>query len=189
MEGKMKTWYTEKNGEVDRIRKTNGDKSPGVEWKEAPNDWGGQSGDKVKWFDKTMHRIPDQKLIEEGKRKDNTGRWFNKENPSETILIYDLDEEPREEFTKEIPMQNEPYQKWDEKKKKWVVDTEKKEQAEKESKIAAKQTAIEDAERRIQRSVRAKLDGTATVDDESYFNKINAEIKKLRKEKQLLLSA
>jgi len=185
----MKTWYTIKDGRIDRIRQTESDTPPDPEWHIAPKDWGGNHGDKIEWFNSTMFRIPDAELVNQGKRIDNRGRWYSKDNPGETKQIYDLDEESDEGYTQEPPLQNEPYQKWSEQKNKWVVDTEKKEAAEKENEIAKKQAAIEDAERRIQRSTRAKLAGTNTQEDDQFFDEISSEIELLREEKRQLLSA
>jgi hypothetical protein len=66
----MKTYYTVKDGRVDRIRQAG--ESPASNWKEAPVDWGGNHGDKPDWFDKTMHRITDNELVWQGKRKTTT---------------------------------------------------------------------------------------------------------------------
>ena len=192
-----KTWITLKNGSVDEIttspieyddNKMN-EILPGRDkWINVPNDFGGSSGDKMEWFDKTWHRIHDDELIKKGIRKDNRVRVYNINDQSNRI-IYELDEELREDETIEIPLENESYQKYDKQKKRWVVDTEKKESAEKQTAISEKQNAIEDAERRIMRSTRAKLDGTATKEDDEIFDKINSDIKRLREERKQLESA
>jgi len=184
---KMKTWYTVNDGKIDRIMQTD-DESPGPEWKEAPNDWYGNHGDKLEWFDGTMCRISDELLVKNGIRKDNRGRVYNI-NDRNSRLIYSLDEELAEDETKEEPLKDEPYQYFNKQNKKWVVDFVEKEKVEKESKIWEKQVAIEDAERRIQRSIRAKLVGTATEDDKQIFQELNAQIEQLRDEKRSLLSA
>jgi hypothetical protein len=56
-----------------------------------------------------------------------------------------------------------------------------------EGEIFALEAAIKKAEDRIQRSARAKLAGTATLDDEKVFRDINAEINRLREKKKQLL--
>ncbi|MDR0322369.1 MAG: hypothetical protein LBI28_12780 [Treponema sp.] len=179
-------WYTISEGRIDQIQ--NGNKPVGEgDWEKAPDGWKGNHGDKVEWFDKDMQRISDDELIKQGKRVDNRGRVFNV-NDRSNRLIHNLDDELREDETKEPPIENETFQFFDKTKKKWVVDTEKKEVAEKEQRIAEKQSAIEDAERRIQRSTIAKLAGIATSEDEQIFSDISAEITRLREEK-LLLSA
>ena len=176
------TWITEKDGHVDRIRQVPGDKSPGPEWRLVPNDWGGSPGDDISWYDADGRRIPDPELIKKGKRKDNKGRWYSKNNIGETKQIYGLDEEPGEDWTREKPLKDEPFQKWDSKKKKFVVDEEKKEKADKETRISEKKDTILSAEQRIQRSLIAKMNGTATKEDEQYFAKISSEIETLRDE-------
>ena len=184
----MCTWVTRKDGKIDRIRQTHDDVSPGEEWEKVPNDWGGSSGDKATWFDAGMRRIPDAELVERNIRKDNKGVWYNKAT-RETKIIYALDKEPGADWTKEPPLENEPYQKWDGAANAWVIDTEAKEESEKARRIAEKKNAIEDAERRIQRSVIALQAGTATEEDEQYFNQINAEILSLREELRQLIAA
>jgi hypothetical protein len=175
------TWVTKKDGKIDRIRQTPDEVSPGEEWEKVPNEWGGSSGDKLAWFDDDMRRIPDEDLVERNIRKDNRGAWYNKDT-REAKIIHDLDKEPGAGWTKEPPLENEPYQKWDEAAGAWVVDTEAKEEAEKEQRIAEKKSAIQNAEQRIQRSLIAIQAGTATEEDEQYFNRISAEILSLRKE-------
>ena len=57
-----------------------------------------------------------------------------------------------------------------------------------EKEIFALESAIKEAEHKIQRSSRAKLAGTADENDEKTFNEITAEIERLREEKRRLLS-
>jgi hypothetical protein len=139
----MKTWYTKKKDDlgvlrIDRVQKTDDDKHPvpaDKEWFEAPNDWGGNPNDALTWFDKNMYRITDEELVKQGKRKDNRNKqWFKKDNPSETKLIYSLDEEAGDDFTDLKPLQGEdaPYQFWNETKNKWDVDKIKKNIGEKQ---------------------------------------------------------
>jgi hypothetical protein len=178
----MTTWITVKNGRISRIRQTAGEQSPGPDWNRVPDDWGGSQGDDLSWFDAAMRRIPDAVLVSESKRVDNRGQWHAKQNPGETKLIYDLDEDPGPEWTREAPLPDEPYQKWDDKKGRWIVDTAKKTLAGKEQAVAEKKSAIQNAEQRIQRSLIALQAGTATEEDGQYFSQINAEIISLREE-------
>jgi hypothetical protein len=177
----MTTWITKKDNKVERICQTGTGVSPGPEWSKVPNDWNGNQEDSLDWYDADMRRIPDSELVGQGKRKDNRGIWFNKKS-RETKIISALDKEPGEGWTREAPIENEPYQKWSEDSGSWIADTEKKEEAEKNQRIAETRAAIEDAERRIQRSTRAKLAGTATAEDEKYFRQIAGEIDSLREE-------
>jgi hypothetical protein len=184
----MVTWVTKKDGEIDRICQTPDDTSPGTEWQEVPNDWNGNPGDKLEWFDGDMRRIPDMDLVEMGIRKDNRGAWFNKDT-REKKNVYGLDEEPGEDWTREEPVENEPYQKWDDETGTWIVDTETKEKAEKEQRIAEKKAAIQNAEQRIQRSLIAIQSGTATDEDKQYFDQISVEIISLREELKQIIAA
>jgi hypothetical protein len=184
----MYTWITKRNNKVYRIRQTDRDVSPGPEWSKVPENWNGSQGDSILWFDEDMRRIPDSELVKQGKRKDNQGLWFNKDN-RETKIIHRLDEEIDDNWTRKKPLENELYQKWDEDSGSWIVDAVEKEKAEKESQIAEKKSDIENAEKRIQRSIRAKLNGTATTEDEQYFQQITAEIDSLRKELKKIIAA
>ncbi|MCL2245078.1 MAG: hypothetical protein FWC03_11540 [Treponema sp.] len=175
------TWITEKDGRVDRIMQNPGDKSPGPQWRKVPNDWKGNHNDDLSWFDDSGRRIPNSKLIEKGDVIDNRGRWFHKENIGESIQVYNLgDDAPGKEWTKEEPLKDEPYQKWDSKKNKFIIDMEKKEECEKAKSAFEKKSAIQAAEQRIQRSLIAKISGKATDADDEYFNKYSAEIENLR---------
>ena len=178
------TWVTIKNGRIGKIREVSGTMSPGQDWTKVPNDWKGNSGDKREWFDENMRRFgDDNKLVELGLRKNNKGRVYNIKDKRSRV-IYNFDEELHADETKEPPLENEPYQKWDEKKEKWVVDTESKEKAEKEQHIAEKKNAIHAAEQQIIRSLIAKESGIATKEDEQFFEKFSNEIKILRAELQ-----
>jgi hypothetical protein len=128
-------WHTVVDGKIGDVMQSAENLSPGDEWIEHPVDWAGSPGDKLEWFDSTMHRIPDFKLIEQGLRKDNRGRWYDKNKIGETKIIYNLDEEPESDFTRKQPLENEPFQKWDASSDSFVVDTVKKERAEKEMDI------------------------------------------------------
>jgi hypothetical protein len=181
------TWITVKDGKVSRVRQTRSAEPPGPEWRQVPNDWGGNSGDDAAWLDEAGRRVPDARLVEEGKRRDNRGLWFRKQNAGETKRVYNLDEVPGEDWTREAPLENEAYQTWDEAAGSWAVDTEAKEKAEKERRIAEKKAAITDAEARIQRSSLARQRGIATAEDEQFFTNLNAEIDSLREELRKLL--
>jgi len=186
------TWYTIKDGKIDRVQITREGEKPlpeNLDWKKSPNDAVIHPETPVDRYDNNMRYLTDEEWLKKQGRKDQRGRWYHKEKQGETKTVYDIDETVDEEWTREAPLENESCQMWDEAKNKWVVDSEKKEKAEKDSAISQKQSAIEEAERRIQRSTRAKLDGTATEDDERYFREINAEIIRLREEKRELLSA
>jgi len=193
-----KKWYTTKDGKIDRIQEIGIDKKPMPEnknWKECLVDTVSKD-ESLDWFEISedgiiLRKLTDEEYLKKMGRIDPRGVWYHKERTKPDVTIYDIDSDPPgDDYTLEPLLENKPYQKFDEAKKKWVVDTEKKDTAEKEKAISEKQSAIDNAERRIQRSTRAKLAGTATEEDERFFTEINAEINQLREEKrQLLLSA
>jgi hypothetical protein len=174
----MKTFYTIKDGKIDRIQ--TGDSPAGkAEWQEAPNDWKGSHGDKLEWFDSAMRRIPDAELIKQGKRKDNIGKVYNI-NDKTSRIIYCLDEELGENETKEAPLENESYQKFDRQLNQWVVETEKKERAEKEAALSKAKAEIAEYEQKRLRSILASLDGEADEEDEEYNLNYKTLIEKQR---------
>ena len=82
----------------------------------------------LSFYDKDLNRIDNAVLVEKGLLKDYTGEWYNTENPREQLKIDALNVELPEEkdWTKEKPIENEPFQRFDKQKKKWAVDTKKK---------------------------------------------------------------
>jgi hypothetical protein len=189
----MTTWITKKDGRIGGVRQTaDAGASFGPEWEQVPNDWGGDPDDKLDWFDGNMRRIPDMELVSAGVRKDNRGIWFNKDT-MEAKAIHGLDEEPGEDWTREAPLENEPHQKWDEDAGIWVVDAVAEEAPEEvpgqERLIAEKKLAIINAEQRILRSLIAREAGTATAEDEQYFDQTVSEIVSLREELRELIAA
>jgi hypothetical protein len=171
----MKTFITIKDGFIDDITQT--DESPGNAWTEVPNSFSGNHGDKADWFDANWLRIPDDELVTQGKRIDKRGIWYNKETREEKQVI-ELDEEfeDEENWTLKKPLENETYQKWDEQENEWVVDTDKKERAEKEAALAKVKMRIEDAEKRIIRPLRAINRNRATQDDLDTFDEYDTLI-------------
>jgi len=174
-----KTFYTIKDGRIDRIQ--TGEKPVGkAEWHEAPEDWGGAHGDKTEWFDKTMRRIPDNELVAQGVRKNNMGRVYNI-NDKSTRIIHKLDEELNENETKTPPLENEPHQKFDRKTNAWVVDEEEKELAAERNAVAQIQAQIEESEKKMLSLIIAKNMGRATAEElaklDEYDALIEAELK------------
>jgi hypothetical protein len=189
----MITWIKEKNGKIDDICITGDDVQLGSDWRIVPNDFGGNHGDPFAWFDESGHRIPDAKLVETGKRTDNRGTWYHTERMGETKLVYQLDEDPGDEWTRMEPLENEPWQKWNNQSKQWVIDTEAKAKAEKDQEIAGIQSQIELYEDKLQRPLIALADPDITPEQEdeerSYYNEYSSRIKELREEKAALLIA
>jgi hypothetical protein len=73
-----------------------------------------------------MIRIPDDKLIEMGKRFDKRGRWYSKIAIGRVWDIWHLDMDPGPSWTNLPPLENEIFQKFDEASGQWVIDEEKK---------------------------------------------------------------
>jgi hypothetical protein len=132
-------------------------------------------------YDENMRYLTDEEWLKKQGRKDLRGRWYNKEKTGETKLVYSIEETVDEtEWTQESPIENEPYQKWDDKKKKWAIDTEKKERSEKEGKLGKLKADIADAERRQIRPMKAIIRNEATADDTDTFNRYEVIIHELR---------
>ena len=180
----MKTFYQDNGIEITNVQQTNGEAPVGNgEWKEGPHDLYKYIGHKLEWFDKDMNRVHDDDLVKQGKRKDNRGRWYNKNSVSETKLVYNMDEDVGDEWTQEAPLENEPYQEFDRNKNKWTVNEKKIERAEKEKRLGQLKAEIADAEQRRIRSVLAiNVDQTPTEDDIKYDQKFRNRIMELRPE-------
>jgi hypothetical protein len=136
------TWITKQDGKVLDIGQSSEDKPLGPEWEKVPNDWNGNHGDKLEWFDVDMRRIPDEKLIATGKRIDKRGQWYNKNDMYTTRMIHDLDVDFGESWTQDPPLENEPHQKWNEETNSWIVDTTEKEKMELQNKIGKAQAEL-----------------------------------------------
>jgi len=148
---------------------------------ELPQNFKGGIGVKREWFDDKLMPIPEDKLIASGIRKDNRGKVYNI-NDGSTRVIQRLDEDLRDDETKETPLENEPHQKFDKHKKKWVVDIEKKEQFEKEKVTTEKRQRLSVIESRLDtidvRRLRPKeaiIEGTATDEDFSNLARLDDE--------------
>jgi hypothetical protein len=176
----MKTFYRNEDGRI-RVMQTANDKATAPNgWTETENhDFYIYDGETVEWFDNEMKRIPDSVLVEKGKRLDNRGHWYRTGNPHETITINNMDEEkPGEDWTLEVPIENEPFQNFEEGK--WVVDTQRKERAEKEAKLTELKSKVEGVEKQQYRSFKAIRMDKATKDDTDKFYEYEAQIEDLR---------
>ena len=180
----MKTFITIKDGRIDDIRQQN--QSPGENWKEVPENFDGSHGDKVEWFN-NWRKMSDDELANRGFIINDKGVWYNKETREEKpIREYGI-EIDKTLFTLEKPIENEPFQLWDEQENKWVVDTENKERANKESRLAKVQMEIEDTEKKMIRSMRAIMKNRATENDTNKFDEYDTLIEEeLRPERDRL---
>jgi len=190
-----KTWFTtklnEKNEEViDRIQILREDESPlpaNKDWKLSPANNTLHEETPVARYDENMRYLTDEEWLKKQVRKDLRGRWYNKEKTGETKLVYGIEETIDEtEWTQEPPIENEPYQKFDNAKKKWVVDAEKKERSEKEGRLGKLKADIADAERRQIRPMKAIIRNEATADDTDAFNRYEEIIQELRPQVSVL---
>ena len=179
-----KTWYTIKDGKIARVQILRDNEKPqpeNLDWKLSPTNNVLHEETPVERYDDKMRYLNDEEWLKKQGRKDNRGRWYHKEKIGETKLIYGIDETIDEnEYTKEAPIENEPYQKFDKAKKKWIIDTEKKIRAEKENRLGKLKADVEDAERRQIRPLKAIINKTATEADTKTFNKYEDIINELR---------
>jgi hypothetical protein len=186
----MYTWRTVKGGKVNNIVQSKDNIAPGPGYEKIPNDHGTARGDRLERVDDTGHRIPDKQLMEAGLRFDNTGVWYSTEKSGETKRVYNLDESPGEGWTREKPLENEACQKWD--GAHWVIDTEKKEAAEKAGRIAEIQSKIVEYESKLLRPLAALAGPAITPEDEAaeraYYDEYTGRIKELRAEIAALIA-
>jgi hypothetical protein len=189
-----KTWYTTKivNGVevIDRIQILRDGENPlpaNKNWKLSSANNTLHEETPVERYDENMRYLTDEEWLKKQGRKDLRGRWYSKDKIGETKLVYGLDETVDEtEWTQDAPMENEPYQKFDNAKKKWVVDTEKKERSEKEGRLGKLKADIADAERRQIRPMKAIIRNEATEDDTDTFNRYEEIIHELRPQVSVL---
>lgn len=124
--GIMPTYVTIKNQCIDDIRQSSKKYEASSGWIQVPDDFNGDHGDHIDWFTEDMVRIPDEKLIEMGKRFDKRGRWYSKTAIGRVRDISRLDQDPGPDWTKLPPLENEPFQKFDEASGQWVIDKKNK---------------------------------------------------------------
>jgi len=176
----------------DRVQPCRGDQKPVPEklnWKLFKGTTSPARETPVERYDDNGRYLSDEEWLKKQNKKDPRGRWYHKET-KEQITIYGIDALPLcNDYTQKPPLENEPYQYFDEDADDWVVDEEQKEDAKKQAEINAKQAEIEAAEKAILRSLIAKQAGVATQEDEEYFEQYATKIQTLREEKQQLLSA
>ena len=173
----MKTFITIKDGKIGEIRQQN--KSPGEGWQEVPNFFDGSHGDKVEWFN-NWRKMSDDELADRGLIINDKGVWYNKETREEKPIREFNVGIDKTLFTKEKPIENEQFQKWDEQENEWIVDTVKKKLAKKEAELAEAKAEIAENEQKRLRSILAELDGEADEEDEKYNLKYKTRILELR---------
>jgi len=171
-----KEWHTIVDGKIGDVQCGETPVGEGP-WFAHPNDWGGNPGDKLDWFDAGMCRIPDGELLAQGKRVNNKGRVYNiVDGTSRTI--YDYDVELAEDETKETPP-DDPCREFNRQTGHWFINEEKKALAKKEADIAQLKMQIENTERKLIRPLRAMQVGRATPKDIAKFNEYDTLIEQV----------
>jgi polyhydroxyalkanoate synthesis regulator phasin len=191
-----KIYYTTKLNEkgeevIDRVQPVREGESPLPETKDWKL-WNGTETLPAKDTPLTRYDLATGKILSDDEwcakqgKKNPVGFWYNK-TTQERTQIYAADATVDEtEWTQDAPIENEPYQKFDNAKKKWVVDTEKKERSDKESRLGKLKSDIEDAERRQIRPMKAIIKNEATADDTDAFNRYEEIIQELRPQVSVL---
>lgn len=176
----MFIWITWKDDKVNRVMQTPKDVSPGAGFEKVPNDWRGNKGDRRNWFDETMHRIADTKLVQMGIRKDNRGVWNHKYKEGERKQIDKLDVEAGHDWTRKERLPNESFQDWDEEKGNFVVNSEKKEKAKKENEIGTLRSEINSRDWRWAKAQKLDVDVDEIYPGErDWYTKTVAKINEL----------
>jgi len=174
-------WHTVVDG---RICDVQGGEIPvgEADWIRHPLNWGGSPGDKVEWFDGSWFRISDTDLVLQGKRINNKGRVYNIHDGSPRD-IYDYDEELAENETKEVPPDN-PFRKFDQQTRHWIIDTIEEAKAEKQSAIAQIEAEISRIETEQLRALREIYLGIppdpGEPDPDETVRRVQSEIASLR---------
>ena len=183
-----KSYMQVKNNCIANYKAT--EEHPGPDWQECPDDYYKYIGQSLDWFDKEGHRMPDDTLVKQGKRKDNSGRWYNKHKIGETQLIHGLDTPVDETiWTRLAPIENEAFQEWDESAKNYKVDEKRKRKAEKEQAVSSVKWEIEETEKKMIRPMRAIQAGRADKEDKKTFDELDAHIEKELRPKLVELEA
>ena len=118
----MPTYMKIENQRIKDVMCTSDENKEFPEWIKVSDDWNGRTGDHVDWFTEDMIRIPDEKLIEMGKRFDKRGRWHSKTSVGHVRDIRHLDYDLGSDWTILPLIENEPFQIWDEESGQWMID-------------------------------------------------------------------
>ena len=113
-----KTWVKIENGIISEVYISNVNQNTDI-YTLFPNDSGVSINDKKEWYDENNYRINDNELVRLGIRIDNRGRYWNKENYQEMVIIKNLDINIPEGFTNIKPIEGKPC-KWE--NDEWVID-------------------------------------------------------------------
>jgi len=178
------TWYTIKDGKIGDVcilKEGEKPKSENKQWIKSPTNNVLHPESPIARYDENMRYLSDQEWLKKQGKKDPRGRWHHKGREKQEVEIYDVDSTgPGDEYTQLPPLKNEPHQYFDEKAEVWIVDTEKKELAEKEAELGKLKAEITAAEQKRIRSILAIIDNLATEEDLEYNERFKAQIEALR---------
>ena len=151
----MKTFYRFINGNLETEQSADDKALPREGWSETKDhQLTRHHGKKETWFEKKdgdIKLISEKDRISRGIQIDNRGKYYNIETREEKT-IENLDEKIDEtQLTKEIPIENEMFQKFN--GKTWVVDTEKKEKADKRKILYKQLNDIQELENKGNRPI------------------------------------
>jgi len=181
---KKVTWYTIKDGKIGDVcivKEGEKPKPENKEWIKSPTNNVLHPESPITRYDENMRYLSDQEWLKKQGKKDPRGRWHHKRREKQEVVIYDVDSSgPGNDYTQLPPLENEPHQYYDEETEAWIVDTEKKELAEKEAELDRLKTEITTAEQKRIRSILAIIDEEATEEDEEYNVIFKARIEELR---------
>ena len=136
----------------------------------------------------TGRKLTEKERVAQGKLVDNAGVWYNKVT-RETKRIEKGVPIDRNKWTREEPLPEEAFQKFDEGAGHWVVETEKKERAEKEVALANVRAQMDDAEKKIIRPMRAIRGNRATLKDIETYNELDNLLENVLRPEQERLDA
>jgi len=187
---KKVTWYTPKDGKVNDVAVTREGEKPlpeNKDWKislyenvliEDSLDWYEIDNEGV-----LLRKVSDEEYLLRQGREDPRSTYHHKGREKQDVTINNIDSAPPgDDYTKEEPLPDEPYQKFNEKKGKWEVDTQKKERAEKEKKLAELKSQADFLERKADRPMREKELGIDVEESVKRIRHVQNEIEKLRPE-------
>jgi hypothetical protein len=181
---KRVTWYTLKDGKIELVQIAPEGEKPkpeNKEWIKSPNNHVLHPETPIERYDENMRYLSDQEWLKKQGKKDPRGKWHHKKREKQEVDINDIDSAgPGNDYTQLPPLANEPHQYFDEEAGAWIVDTEKKELAEKEAELDKLKAEITVAEQKRIRSILAIIDNCATPEDLEYNVKFKARIEALR---------
>ena len=118
----MKTFYTIKDGRINRVQVTHDSDKPmpeNLDWKLSPTNNIIHPDTPIERYDENIRYLTDEEWLKKQGKKDPSGKYYNKDRTKQDVEIYGIDAvPPGDEYTKEQPIADEPYQVFDKKKKK-----------------------------------------------------------------------